>query len=202
MPKSVAGYAVMSLLALVERENIFTLFKVAYNPECVSPEQVPDRIRAIVRAWGRTRQGRTARKETEDDFNWGDLANWLPMIHWTDGILSIETIFLSDQHIVAHDERLLVAASDEPTSSSSPATTPSETTKLIQAAQAAYSGTLLDNPDDYLAEIILGAIGSANGDDTVQTVAEIAAGMLESDAGELERVAKALRDYAEEDDDG
>jgi len=196
MPKSVARYAEMSLLAPVEGENIFTLFKVAYNPECVSPEQVPDRIRAIVRGWGQGPAGRRAKKETGGDFNWGDLAHWAPAIHWRDGILSVEAPVPHALHIVSHDERLL---DSEPSDQPASGIASQEKERLIQVAQVAYSGFLLDNPNDYLAEIILSAIESASSANSGQTAAEIVAGTLESDAGELEQVAQAFRDHTEHD---
>ena len=200
--------AFLNLLALVEGENIFTLFRVTYDSKKVAPDQVVDRVRRKVRRWGRTATGQRAQVAADGDFNWGDLASYTSghpnrAIPWTNGIIAVEAILLTSSQIVAHDELLMQTPARKNKSASAPITSSNGdliakidlalAQPLIDAAKEAYSGMLLDNPNDYIAQIILNVIESGVGSASKhQTAGDIAAAMLESDAEELKAVAESL----------
>jgi hypothetical protein len=93
------------ITASVPEENIYTRFKVKHTYS--DNDDLIDAIRKNTKKWlTSTKAGKDAWRQTSEDFNWGDLAEY-DNIPLPKGILSFELIPNEDSEIVVdHDEIL------------------------------------------------------------------------------------------------
>jgi Zn finger protein HypA/HybF involved in hydrogenase expression len=98
------------LVASVPGEDVHTLFRV----EHIHPThtQAVETIKATVREWSHTPEGREAVEAASHDFNWGDLTEHASDISFP-GVLGLSTVAAGDTVEVYHDEHLFDACLKE-----------------------------------------------------------------------------------------
>lgn len=57
-----------------QHQGVGVIIEVVHS--YISSEELLRAIRKFLMAWAQTEEGREAKKETYDDFNWGDFAEW------------------------------------------------------------------------------------------------------------------------------
>lgn len=85
-----------------------------------SPQDLLEAIRAYVREWAQTDEGKQAQAEACGDFNWGDFVEWGTVLReQIPGILDVVYLYPADNGelsaaIVDHDELLMKKAGGVP----------------------------------------------------------------------------------------
>ncbi len=80
-----------------------------------SAQDLLEAIRAYLRAWAQTDEGKQAHAEASGDFNWGDFADWATVLREKiPGVLDIQYVYPAVSEnlsavIVDHDELLMTA---------------------------------------------------------------------------------------------
>ncbi len=84
-----------------------------------TPEDLFETLRAFVRRWAKTPEGRQARQESCNDFNWGDFAEWGTVLReQIPGVLDIAYVYPPasgnlSAAVVDHDELLMPLTSPQ-----------------------------------------------------------------------------------------
>lgn len=99
------------LLSKIEDTHVGVVLHIVHSYESV--DELLAAIRQFLKEWANTSEGKRARAEACDDFNWGDFAEWGATLRETiPGVLDIQPVYPSTHGrdsavIVDHDELLL-----------------------------------------------------------------------------------------------
>jgi hypothetical protein len=113
-PNTVEAKLKTIIVAEVPGENIFTLFLVEHN--LPTAEEVVASIRERINQWAKTPEGQTAYRESSEDFNWGDAAEWLESLKPISGIQTLRLLRADGEmnfYRVNHEELLMPSGSSE-----------------------------------------------------------------------------------------